>query len=71
MLATLMALQRVETWGFGEWIIAIIVIGSILGIAFLVLQYNEITVPPIILRIFMIVLIAAVAIVAVRFLLSL
>lgn len=70
-MSAILALHDVSTWGFGDWVIAIIVIASILGIAWLVLQYNEITVPPIILRIFMIVIIAAVAIVAVRFLLSL
>jgi hypothetical protein len=58
-------------WSFGEIVIAIIIIAAVLGILYAVLQYFGVPIPPIVMKILCIVLIAALAIIAVRFLLSL
>lgn len=58
-------------WTIGEIVIAIIVIAAICGIAYAALNYFGVQIPPIVLKIIGIVLVAALAIIAVRFLLSL
>lgn len=67
----LFALAPVNTWGLMEWIIFIIVLAAVCGIAYAVVNYCGFVIPPIVLRIFLIVVVAAFAIVAIRFLLSL
>lgn len=64
-------LAAVGAWSFGEVIVAIIIIAAVLGIAYAALNYFGVQIPPVVLKIIGIVLIAALAIVAVRFLLSL
>lgn len=56
----------------GEWtivqvLIAIIVIAAAVGIMYAALQYFGVAIPPIVVRIFWIVVIAVVAIVAIKF----
>ncbi len=60
-----------NAWSFGDVVVAIIIVAAVLGILYAVLQYFGIPFPQIVLKIIGIVLIAALAIVAVRFLLSL
>ena len=67
----LIALAPVNTWGIVEWFVFIIIIAAVCGITYLALQHFGITIPPIFLRILGIVLVAAFAILAIRFLLSL
>lgn len=70
-MTAVLALAPVNTWGLVEWFIFIIVIAAVCGITYAALQHFGIAIPPIILRIIGIVLVAAFAIVAIRFLLSL
>lgn len=70
-MTAVLALAPVNTWGLGEWFVCIIVIAALCGITYAVLQYYGITIPPIFLRILGIVVVAAFAIIAIRFLLSL
>ncbi len=58
-------------WGIGEWAIAIVVIVAIIAILYTALDYFGIAVPPIVLRVIGICLVALLVIVAIRFLLSL
>jgi hypothetical protein len=67
----LLAIAPVATWGIQEWFVFIIVLAAVIGIVYLALQYFGIEVPTIIWRIILIVIVAAVAIMAVRFLFSL
>lgn len=72
MLGLFAQLGQAPSWvALGGILIAIIIIAALAAVAFAVLQYMEIGVPPVIWRIFWIVIVAALAIVAVRFLLSL
>lgn len=70
-MTALLALAPVNTWGLVEWFIFVIVIAAACGIVYLALEYFGIKIPPIFLRILGIVLVAAFAIMAIRFLLSL
>ncbi len=58
-------------WSFGGIMIAIIVVLAVLGIAYAVVKYFGIPVPQVVWTILGIVLVAALAIIAIRFLLSL
>ena len=71
MSTALLALAPVATWGIVEWFVFIIIIAAVCGITYSVLQYFGVAIPPIFLRILGIVLVAAFAIIAIRFLLSL
>ena len=55
----------------GEIAIAIIIIGAVVGIVYVALQQFGVAIPPWVVRIFWIVVVAIVAILAIRFLLSL
>lgn len=64
-------LAAAGAWTLGEVLIAIVVVAAVVGIAYLALQQFGIAVPPVVVKIFWIVCVAVVAIVAIRFLLSL
>lgn len=68
---TLLGVAPVRTWALEDWFVAIIVLAAVVGIVLAVLNYFNVPVPPIVLRIVGIVLVAALAIVAVRFLFTL
>ncbi len=70
-MTALLALRDISTWGVGDFLIAIVVLAACFGIAYLALQYFGVTIPAIVYRIFWIVVIAVVAILAIRFVLSL
>lgn len=63
--------NAVATWTLGEILIAIVVVGAVVGIVYLALQFFGVSVPPVVVKIFWIVVIAVVAIIAIRFLLAL
>ncbi len=67
----LLALAPVNSWGLAEWFIAVIVLAAVVGITKLSMQYFGIEVPDILWKIVAIVVVAAFAIIAIRFLLSL
>lgn len=60
-----------SSWGIGEIIIAVIVIAAIVGIMYVALQQFGVQIPPWAIKIFWIVVCAFVAIIAIKFLLSL
>ena len=64
-------LANVGGYTFGEIMIAIIIIAAVCGIVYAALQYFGVQIPPIVIKIIGIVLVAALAIICVRFLLSL
>lgn len=68
---SLLAVAPVAMWGLEQWVIFLIVIAAALGILYAVCQYYGFPIPPIFLRIVGIVLVAAFAILAIRFLFSL
>ena len=70
-MSTVLAIAPVNTWGLVEWFVFIIIIAAVCGITYAALQHFGVTIPPIFLRILGIVLVAAFAILAIRFLLSL
>ena len=59
------------TWGLTEILIAIVVFAAAIGIVYLALQYFGVEIPPVVVKIFWIVVIAFVAIVGIRFVLTL
>lgn len=67
----LIALAPVATWGFGDIIIAIIIVAAVLGVMYIALQQFGVAIPVWLVRIIVICIVAVVAICAVRFLLSL
>ena len=68
-MTTLVA--QLAGYSFGQLIIALIVICAILGVVFCLIRYFQIPVPQVVWQILGIVLVAALGIVAIRFLLSL
>lgn len=67
----LFALAPLAAWGIVEWVIAIIIIAAVIGIMFVALRQFGVSIPPFVVQIFWIVVCAAVAIVAIRIVLSL
>lgn len=67
----LLALGPVANWSIVDWVVTIIILAAVVGIAIATCQDFGITVPPVVWRIFGIVIVAAFAILAIRFLLSL
>ncbi len=63
-------LPAVRTWGFGDFMIAVIVIAACIGITAILLAVFEIKIPPWAVKIFWIVLAAFVGIFAIRLLLG-
>lgn len=58
-------------WGIVEIVIAIIVIAAVVGIMYIALQQFGVVIPPFVVKIFWIVVCAVIAILAIRFLLTL
>jgi hypothetical protein len=58
------------SWGIGEILIAIIVIAACIGIMFVAIKVFGVTIPQWAIQIFWIVVVAACAILAIRFVLS-
>lgn len=71
ILAQRMGGGGVETWGIGQIAIAIVVIAAIIGIVIVMLRVAGVAIPPWIWTICWICLAAFVAILAIRFVLSL
>lgn len=69
-MSMLLALRDVATWGIVDFIKAVVIIAAILGIAYLALQYFEVTIPPILIKIFWIVVVCLVALVAINLIAS-
>lgn len=67
----LLAVAPVRSWELIDWAIFIIVICAVVGIVYTALNYFGVSIPPVLLRIVGIVIVAAFAILAIRFLLSL
>ena len=65
------AIGPVSTWGFGDWIIAIIIVCACIGILYIALRQFGIEIPQWLVRIIVICIVAVVAIAAVRFVLTL
>ncbi len=65
------ALFAIGTWGFGEILVAVVIIAAIVAVAYVALQHFGIVIPPVIITIFWICVVAALAILAIRFLLTL
>lgn len=60
----------VGAWSFGEILIALIMIGAAIGIAYVFFQYIGWQPPPWLIKIIMIVVVACVAIIAIRMVLG-
>lgn len=58
-------------WGIGHVLIAIIVIAAVVGITYAALKEFGVAIPAVVIKIFWIVVVAALAILAIKFLLSL
>lgn len=58
-------------WGFAEFIIAIIVLAAIIAVMYVALRQFGITIPGWVIQIFWILVVCVVAILAIRFLMSL
>ncbi len=67
----LLGIAPVATWTIENWFVAIVIIAAALGILYLALNYFGVEIPPIVLRIIGIVIIAAIAIMGIRFLFTL
>lgn len=59
------------SWSLGEILIAVVVLAAIVAIVYAALQYFSVSIPPVVVRIFWILVVAVLAILAVKFLLSL
>lgn len=70
-MGTLLADVVFGGWGFGQVFIAIVVVAAVLGIVWVALREFGVVVPAFVLRIFWIVVCAVVAVVAIKFVLSL
>lgn len=58
-------------WSIGEIVIAIVVIAAVVAVCYVALNQFGVSIPPWVIRIFWICIVAVVAIFAIRFLLSL
>jgi hypothetical protein len=71
MLTLLSDIMVVRTWGFGELLIAIVIVAACIGIVIVAVRACGLAIPQWVVQIFWIVLIAVVAIAALRLVLSL
>lgn len=70
-MIAILANAAVGGWSIGDILIAVVVIAACAGILYAALQYFEVVIPPVVVKIFWICVIACVAILAIRFVLSL
>ena len=59
------------SWTVGEFVIAIVIIAAVVAVMYVALRQFGVAIPPWVIQIFWIVVVAVVAILAIRFLLSL
>ncbi len=67
----LFALPPIQSWGLVEILIAVVIIAACVGIVYVALRVFGVTIPPWVVQIFWIVVVAIVAIFAIRFVASL
>lgn len=70
-MISLLAISSASTWGLQEWFIAVIILAAVIGIVYLALREFGIVVPAAFGRILMIVVVAVIAVLAIRFLFTL
>lgn len=70
-MTALLALAPIGAWSIGDIVIAIVIIAAIVAVMYIALRQFGVAIPPWVIQIFWICLVAVVAIVAIRFLLSL
>jgi hypothetical protein len=58
-------------WTFAELLIAIVIIAAVVAVVVVALNHFGVAIPPVVIKIFWICLVAALAVLAIRFLLSL
>ncbi len=66
-----LALAPANTWSLGDILIAIVILAAVVGIVYLALQYFGVPIPGIVVKIFWIVVVCVIAVLAIRFLLAL
>ncbi len=71
LFAQHVVVQGGGSWGIGDIVIAIVIIAAVVGVMYVALQQFGVTIPPFIVKIFWIVVAAIIAIVAIRFILTL
>lgn len=59
-----------RTWSIGQWGIAIVLIAAVIAIVVVALRFFEVAIPPWAVRVFWIIIVAAVCIGAIRILMS-
>ncbi len=69
-MISLLALAPLVGWSMVDILVAIVIIAAAVGIMYAALNFFGITIPPVIIYIFWIVVIACVAILAIRFVAS-
>ncbi len=63
--------QPISAWGVADFLVLVVLIAAVVGITYVALRYFGVTIPAEIAHIIWIVIVAAVAIIAIRFLFSL
>jgi hypothetical protein len=71
MLPIFAELNNVRTWGIGEVLVAIVIIAACVGIMYIALRQFQVEIPQFVIQIFWIVVVAILAIAAIRFILTL
>lgn len=71
LILVMFGLAPIQTWGIGDFLIAIVVIAAAVGITYIALRVFGVTIPGWLVQIFWICIAAVVAIFAIRFVLSL
>ncbi len=71
LLSDVVVAAPAHSWGIVEIVIAIIVIAAVVGVLYVALQQFGVVIPPFVVKIFWICVCAAVAILAIRFLVTL
>jgi len=65
------ALLSVTGYAIVDWLVIAVIVGAALGIAYAVLRHFGITIPPVLMTIFWILVVCVVAVVAIRLLVGL
>lgn len=63
--------QPMSAWGIADFLVLIVLLGAAIAITYVALNYFGVAIPDWVIKIFWIVVVAAVAIFAIRFLFSL
>ena len=71
MLSLLALFQPGQPWDLGSTLIAIVILCAAVAIAWLAIKFFGVSIPPIVVQIFWIVVICIIAIIAIRFVLTL